>query len=74
MDVGRSGDRKVDGSPPWLSAAFGDSGGEATPFACHASIDGQRVECCLDHAESLRPERALVRVRRNEHPKMKLSK
>jgi len=74
VDVGRGGDRKVDGSAAWLSAAGGDSGGEATPFACHAGIDGKRVECGLDHAESLRPQRSLVRVRRNEYPKVEFGK
>ena len=72
MNVGRSSDREIDRSPAWLSAAFGDGGGEATPFPCHASIDRKRVEGCLDHAEPLRAQRSLVSVLRNEHPEVKL--
>lgn len=74
MDVGSSGDREVDGSAARLSAAFGDSRGETTPFSCHGGIHGKRIECRFDHAEPLGPERSLVGVRRNEHAKVKFGK
>lgn len=74
MDVGGGSDRKIDRSAAWLSPALGDRRREATPFACHSSIDGERVECCLDHTESLRSQRSLVGVSGNEHPKVKFRK
>jgi hypothetical protein len=71
VDVGGCRDREIDGAPAWLSAALGDCGGEAAPFAGHGSVNGERVERSLDHAETLRAECSLVRIGCDQSSEMK---
>ena len=74
VDIGRGGDRKINRAAARLAATLGHRGGKPTPFPCHGGIDWKRVERRLNHAESLRTPRTLVRVSRDEHTKMELRK
>ena len=72
VNVGRGRNREVDRSPAGLSAAFADGGGKSTPFPSDGGVDGERVDGCLDHAESLRSSRAFVGIRDYQRPEVEL--
>ncbi len=57
---------EVEGSSAWLSATANHGCRESAPFARDRVVDGEGIECCLDHPETLRATCALIVVSGDE--------
>ncbi len=72
MDVRGSGDHEIDRAPPRLSPAADNGSCKTSPFARDRRVDGQGIECGLDHTEPLRSTGSLVFRVGNEDAEVQL--
>jgi hypothetical protein len=72
MHVRCGSDSEIYGAAPRLTASGPDSRRKATPLSRNGRVDWKRIECRLDHTESLRPTSAFFLVPGHEYAEMQL--
>lgn len=72
VGIGCRGDYEINGASAWLRPAGSDRGCQASPLAGDCGIEGQRMEGCLDDAETLCATGALVIVLGDEDTEVQL--
>lgn len=60
MDVRGGSEDEIESPAARLATARDHGRRETSPFTSDLSVDGQWIECCLDHREPLRATRSLV--------------